>query len=334
MDNSDYIRLTDEQLCEHYINKTMTVTAMWKHNKISPNVLYKIFKDNNILLRGNPYIISDTLIEKLKNEYEHDGISLLELCKKYKIGKSSLSKYFKLKNVDIIPLNQFVKKYEINDNIFSIIDSPEKSQILGLIYADGTLSSTNKLIAIRLEEQDSNYLDMIRLYIGSTKPLYYIKPRSMISPCNNKQYTTFKRTVSLDITNKKIYEDCARVGLCPRKTYKNLGIPVIDRSLYNSFVLGLFEGDGCVSYHINKKSNKLHSCYFSIACQEKMAHDLQKIIYEELDIHAHVYKNPHVYNFTILKKMDIVKLFNWLYTDCSFKMERKFNKFTQLISHF
>jgi transposase len=309
-----------------YVNKKSTIDKITKKYKISPNTIYKLLKINNIKLKGNK--LSLDIQKKIIKLYKQ-GNSIKKIKKIINVCKSSVITYLKIHRVKTRKeAGRFKTKYRINLNIFKI-NSKEKAQFLGLIYADGSLSACNNSISIRLREDDRSYLNDWRTKLLKTKkPLYTSNAaKFMISPKNNKKYKITKGMKILDIVNKKIYEDAISLGLCPNKTKKNIGIPKINKKYINYFILGLFEGDGSIVY--SKKGSAL-----TIACQEKMAEDLFNY-FRSIGIRAYNYKEKFCNIVKISNQKDLRKIYLLFYRNKSkVLMQRKYDKFTKMITFF
>lgn len=312
-----------KDICKKYKDKICLTSDICKEYRISPNTLYSIIKQNNIQLRGNRLLNKE---QKNIVKLYKSGLTVNKISKQYNISKSSIIKYLKKNNIKTRKTaGRFKKQYNIDDNLLKKINSNEKAQFIGLIYSDGSLSKYNNTISIRLREDDAEYLDKFRTkLLKSNKPLYFIKNESMISPSNNKKYSINHKTAILDITNKTIYEDALKLGLCPNKTKANLHIPNIPKKYIPYFILGLFEGDGCVTSSKNSYS-------FTIACQSNMANDLCEY-FKKLNIKAYNYKRNSINIVQVSNKKDIKKIFNLFYKKPTPTfMVRKYLKYIDII---
>ena len=313
-----------KNICKLYKYKILTTNSICKQYHISPNILYSILKNNNIELRSNRLLKSqENQIVKLYKK----GLSAKNIREQLNISKSSILKCLKKRKIKTRKTaGRFKQKYRINNKIFTRIDSKEKAQFLGLIYSDGSLSKHNNLISIRLREDDSYYLDgWRRKLLKTNKPLYFTHNKTMISPLNGKKYKCSYGTTILDITNKEIYDDAIKLGLCPNKTKANIGMPNnIDKKYIPYFILGLFEGDGSISTHPQ-------SYHLTIACQSNMANDLYTY-FNSIGIKAYNYKRKSINIIQISNKKDIIKIFDLFYKNpTSVIMKRKYNKYKNLI---
>lgn len=314
---------SDEQfIIKNYCEKLMTTTEMQKKFKISPNAIYKLLEKNGISLKGNS--LDKIIQEKICEMYEL-GETIENISLKLSLSKSSVGKYLKKYRIPTRKDGYFFRKYPIDDSIFSIIDSDTKAQFLGLIYADGSLSKYNKNISIRLREDDIDYLNQWRInFLKTDRPITFSFRESMINPINQKEYKTPFKMAILDISCKKIYEDALSLGLKPNKSKENLGMPQIEEQFKLSFILGLFEGDGCVTFCRDSRC-------FQIACQEKMAFDIQKY-FKSIGIFSTVYKRPSIHILQVARWDDLQKLYSLLYKDASIFLKRKKEKFKQLFN--
>lgn len=321
-------RLTNKdhkEICRLYKNKAMSTHEICNKYSISPNTIYDILKANKMPLRGNRLLKSQQI--HIANLYKQ-GLTIEKISKKLNIAKSSVSKYLKIKNVKTRKTaGRFTQIYKIDSALFSKINSKEKAQFLGLIYADGSLSKHSKLISVRLREDDKDYLNNWRIKLLKTnKPLCFsYTNKTMISPINSKKYNLKYGCAILDITNQQIYNDAIRIGLCPNKTAKNIGMPNISKKYIPYFILGLFEGDGCISHCTQ-------SCNFTIACQSKMAEDLCDY-FHSIGIKAYNYTRQSIHIIQVSNKKDIIKIFDMFYKKPSCViMKRKYKKYKRIVN--
>jgi hypothetical protein len=64
-----------------------------------------------------------------------------------------------------------MRRYELNENYFDVIDSHDKAYILGFLFADGCNNPKKYTISISLQEEDKDILEKMRILIGSEKKL-------------------------------------------------------------------------------------------------------------------------------------------------------------------
>lgn len=314
-----------EDICHQYSNGTTTKEICKKYGFTSP-VLYRVLKTREIKLHGPAKIKQGKIDELVK--ILNDGQTLKEACLIIKISKSAAKKYLKEINYKIKPGGRFQRLYELDEKFLQKIDSKEKAQFLGILFSDGTISSRNNLISLRLEVTDVEYLLKIKEIIKSNKPIYVSKGRAFISPLNKKEYMG-NDTAILDITSKNFYNDALKAGLLPRKTWLNLGIPdSIPKKFKKDFILGVFEGDGCLTWN-----EKYEIVCLSFAGSENITKDICELVKKELNILGTI--KPHFSIFVLEYKRynDVIKILNWLYKTPAFFMARKRDKYLKFLEY-
>ena len=65
-------------------------------------------------------------------------------------------------------------KTNINQDYFNAIDTSNKAYILGLLYSDGCLSSSNNMCSLSLQERDKSILEKINKEMENTSKISFI----------------------------------------------------------------------------------------------------------------------------------------------------------------
>lgn len=286
---------------------------------------------NNIKFRPNsiqPEVYTN-IEEFVKNNPETTNNIL---STRFKIAPSTVSKILKRLGLKLTRKNCFVSKYDIDESFFEKIDTPEKAQILGMIFADGTMSKDNKNMSLRLNEDDVEYLQDINKILKTNRPLGYIKEHDMISPLNGKTYRA-GGTYILDISRSKMYEDLKNLGVCCGKTYFNFGMPPVPTELVRYFLLGLYEGDGSITCTFSKTGN-IASCNFSVVVSENLGNFL-KLFLEGTGVKGvHIYKRNTIYILSVMKIESLLRVGDLLYGgNTSLYMKRKKDKWNSTRPH-
>lgn len=258
----------------------------------------------------------------------NDGLRPFEIAKVLSLNKISVSSYIKSKfNIN------FSRTYEIlYPDYFSEINSYMKAYWLGLLCADGYLvNNPSKIVGIQLSEDDKDVLDSLKEHLKSKKPLLKIKPR--ILHVNDKTYIS-KSMYRFTIGNNRMFDDLVNLGLSERKS---LILPnVIENIPYkyrDSFIIGYFDGDGCVLLPKGKikKNNGIwypsHSTQISIRGTESMLNGIKN----HLCIDKKLFFNK-TFVLTISDKESIIR-FLQCYNNLNFFMKRKHDKLISRISH-
>jgi DNA-binding transcriptional regulator WhiA len=130
-----------------------------------------------------------------------------------------------------------IRKYYVDENYFDHIDNAEKAYIIGLLWSDGCNKTDRGCISLKLQDTDKHILENIKKLMGSNQPLYF-SPRKKDSHHD---------TYSLEISSVKLSKRLEELGMIANKSL-SLEFPKwLDESLYSSFILGLIDGDGCIS---------------------------------------------------------------------------------------
>lgn len=183
--------------------------------------------------------------QKLAFEYQTTGISLTELGKREGIDRRTISKHLKELGIKIINRQNIVK---FNENIFDCIDTEEKAYWLGFIFADGSIRSNGSFIfELSLKGSDINHLHKFNKFMGHIKDNVKIGKVTV----SGKSYTRCRWNIS----NKHLWNTLNKYGCTPRKSL-TLTFPDIsifkNKNLIRHFIRGYFDGDGCLTRHINK----------------------------------------------------------------------------------
>jgi hypothetical protein len=115
----------------------------------------------------------------------------------------------------------------IRHDYFSVLDAPIKADILGLLAADGSVSSDEPRIRLALHTKDSCLVEMVRDELAPQTPL------------RSKGFA-----VQLGISSPQLVTDLARYGVVPRKSYCLEWPELLPPVRHWAFLLGYFDGDG------------------------------------------------------------------------------------------
>lgn len=131
------------------------------------------------------------------------------------------------------------RRAAIRHDYFSVVDTPLKAYILGWLATDGYITNT---IGIRLSEKDAEVVALIR---NELAPLHKIATIKGTTKQYHGRLIAGRSAAEFRLISARMKEDLARLGVTPRKSL-TLTYPEIPPHLDNSFILGCFEGDGCL----------------------------------------------------------------------------------------
>lgn len=199
-------------------------------------------------------------------------------------------------------------KYKCDENFFESIDSHEKAYLLGFLWADGHNNPRSGL-KLMIHNKDIEILNYFKEYMRCDSPIKY-----------RDNYCIFS------INRSKIYNDLLKLGMYTNKSINNLLWPIIDTIFYNSFILGLFDGDGSIC----RKET-------TFAVSFANGYNLLKLLETYLNSN-NIQTNPIRYRYGVDRpqacQLDISGLENinrlksLMYRDSKIFMSRKFNLFT------
>jgi hypothetical protein len=216
-----------------------------------------------------------------------------------------------------------LRKYPIDENFFEKINNKDKAYILGILLADGHRCKNVKQIRLKLQEQDKEILEKIKLILNYNKPLNFEK----------RSNPNHQNTYSLIICNSKICDDLEKFGVVKNKTF-NINAPIIDDELFIDLFRGYFDGDGWISIY-DKKYNLPE---LGVIGEQKFLLFLKEKLKKIYDIESYFKEDKRsdnrIQSLVIRKLNDVKKMYYMMYNnDNLLLLSRKHNKFKQIIKH-
>jgi hypothetical protein len=144
-------------------------------------------------------------------------------------------------------VGEWNKKYSMNEEVFSVIDTPEKAYWLGFITADGSIDTNPSLkLAIGVHSKDKHHLETFRDFIEANVPIK--ESCSRTTPIS-----------TIRVCRKKIVNDLGKYGVVPNKSKKTI-VPDIPSGLYSDFIRGCYDGDGSLTVRYPNKLTEKTIC--------------------------------------------------------------------------
>lgn len=318
---------TNQSVLDMY-SKGVTINKIHKLLKISHSKVIEILCDNGLTVNSGKYI-PENIQEKIVALYQ-SGLNykkiMAEIRPEFIIGQSGIFKCLRNHKVKI----RKGCKYSINENFLDEINH-DNAHFLGLMFSDGWISG--KYAHLGLAEEDLDLLKQFKNIMSMEHPIYLTRKKGAKTKLPNGDICENTQSMHrITMVNKKILNDLQEIGLSPRKSWGNFGLPKIPKEFMKSFILGYFEGDGTISVYKEKGKNR-NTMNFMILGQEKFIFELKDFIESEVGILLGIskrkkYKETHnqLYNLHTKKIGNLIKLYKWLYEDVSFAMNRKHNK--------
>lgn len=214
------------------------------------------------------------------------------------------------------------KKYNINSNYFEDINTEEKAYWLGFLYADGYIRLRRSgELRLKLKQTDKKHIKLFKKCIESTHPIK--DSISIVKYGDNK--ISKSRCSCISINNTKIVKDLIKFGCVNAKSFI-IKFPKLKHDLIRHFIRGYFDGDGCI--YISKNN----SGTFNITSGSKQIIDDINNVFKNNDIiKCYIKSTEDTYRLNIHDKIELLKLYNYLYDDSTIYLKRKFNKFKTYI---
>ena len=270
---------------------------------------------------------------KIKIEFTNDEInnilylycdemkSMRKIADYYHVNVSVIKRILKEHDITIRD-NNLYKSKNINENYFKEIDSEDKAYFLGLIYADGCVTRNNKTFSIKLNESDEDIIYKMRECFESE--------HSIVHAVNTNGFSNYTKYSMLSINNENFVSHLIDKGVVMNKS-KVLKFPYnkIPEELIRHFIRGYFDGDGSVYYTYHEDV-----ICISFVGTEDMLNGILKYLKKVCgtDAHLHKYKNKEIYDLKIGGNNQVKKIFNYLYDDTSYYLNRKYLKFVNFFN--
>lgn len=249
-------------------------------------------------------INEEEIIELYNKNYSANKIARI-----YNVDTKTITSKLRKAGIEIKKVHQ---KYVIDTNYFNNIDNQNKAYWLGFIMADGYNSGK----FIRIDIQDEGHLEKLR------DDIFYDKDM----PIRIKYSPTNKPVYYLTIQNSKLVSDCEKLGITKNKSLTTQ-YPDIPSEFDRDFIRGLFDGDGCLSYSMDGNYRRYT---FSIVGSESLMNSLIKKL-SGLGVNLRFRKMKSIFAIYLRGNRQIIKLLDYLYNNSSVYLERKYQKYDDLI---
>lgn len=269
------------------------------------------------VLRGvnNTIIWTDELKNYVIDSIINKKIPISHICKELKIGNPAIYLMFKNNGIEYSYDTSIIRKYTRDSNYFSQIDSQEKAYWLGFLFADGNVSKKSSEVRLQIHKNDISALEEFNKSICSNRPIRI----------NKSDIATFA------VADKKIKSDLINLGCTPEKSL-TIKFPNIPQEFCKSFILGFFDGDGCIAKG-KHRNGKDFSYSFSVIAPIDFIMEMVKHLY----IHDNKYyiTNAHrtdkIQELKVSGNYRVFKLLEDLYENHNyFCLERKKERYLEL----
>lgn len=226
-------------------------------------------------------------------------------------------------------------KSKVEEHFFDKIDNSEKAYILGFLYADGCNYENEGKIKIDIAEQDVDILHKIKKcmkYDGNI--LRYNQNIDKICGVSCKSQPTYR----INIHSKHLSKQLSDKGCHGNKTY-NLSFPSeyqVPSKYLCHFIRGLLDGDGCISSWVDNKQTGHKKFSVTLTGTTELVGVVAEKIKAKFNCTPCIntrYPDRDNNNITmnICGNALIEKILTWLYQGASLYMDRKYEKYLELL---
>ena len=309
-------RQIQDSVINDYLNTDLKVQEIAVKHQLCRQSIRHIILENNLELREKSI---NTKTQKLIVRDYTNGESNKNLVIKYNVHRVTIQRILLINGIKLRKQEE-IRKHEIDFNFFKKINNEFKAYFLGLAYADGNLS--RNCIDISLVYTDRQILEDISKVIYGKVILSERKSKKVV--LNSYVYNN-KKQYRFIITCKSIANDLKKHGLIENKTF-TIRMPKLKKELLRHFIRGYMDGDGCIFIDKNNSTHKIH-----IISNQNFCNDIKNVINNVLNISSYVNnKKGDVFSFDIYGKLQVLTFLDWIYKDCTIKLNRKFDKYKQL----
>ena len=110
---------------------------------------------------------------------------------------------------------------------------------------------------------------------------------------------------------------------------------IIPKQLIRHFIRGYFDGDGSIScnqYYNKTQDNYYYVSEFNILGTISFVESLSEFLPSSKYKIKHETRQTNVYKYRVYNRVDIIKIFHYLYDDSNIYLERKYDKFIDIIN--
>lgn len=203
-----------------------------------------------------------------------------------------------------LPDKRRVQMEQVQHDYFQSIACPIQAYILGLLASDGNVASGRPRIQFTVHQEDRMLTEIVRDELAPGSPILMQKSR-------DRDYEMAK----VCFTSPRMYADLAKLGIIPRKSLILTWPDRLPGDFINSYLLGVFDGDGWITIDQRKQTPHYILGFISGSSPflERVAHEITEALYLPL---AHLGTVNKGRTFTIrYGGKSAVLISQWLHRD-------------------
>jgi len=192
---------------------------------------------NNGIERTRIKRLPQEQLDKAVKMYVEDKMSSELIAKQFDVDSGVIVRAIKKSGAKIRPSTENKRQYKIDDTFFEKVDNEAKAYFLGLLYADGGLSSKQGSTTLSLQIEDRDILEKLSMIIYGFVNIH------------DRYHKDVDRTYSdITIYSQKLHGDLIKLGCTPKKSFtiKFPTFDIVPEALVHHFIRGFMDGDGCI----------------------------------------------------------------------------------------
>lgn len=268
-------------------------------------------------------VVPNEIQQQIIKDYKN-GLSVLALSKKYGYKYDKTHSIIKENSLSIRGNNFYSTKYYCDSHIFDVIDTEEKAYWLGFLYADGCIMKidNNYKLSLAISSNDIKHLEKFKEFLNTNAPIHIYKSSGFCS-----------KYCRIQLTDKHLCEQLIRKGIYIRKT-EILTFPYfLEESLIKHFIRGYVDGDGCITYHINKNTSRMVFALKICSTKEMLIgiHNyLPRKNKKDIALEKRVKNNINNYSVSYGGNNQVNNMLNYLYGNANIYLDRKYERYLLL----
>lgn len=270
------------------------------------------------------YKVSKEIQEQVIQAYKNN-MSLREIEKQFDVTRSTVSKFLEAHDIKTEKGNHY-RKYHHDEDYFEIIDTEEKAYWLGFIFADGYIQNHDNFygqdaVGITIAEYDRDVLEKFKKSINATNPIILCKKNKKQGVDCIRILLTSQKTAN-DLIDKGCYKNKSSILQPPKKVPLNL---------IHHFIRGLFDGDGSLIKYEHKECRSI-----SYQINFTTTYEVANWLREQIQMGS-IYpekRRESTWYFGFGGNQQVIKFYHYLYDDATIWMDRKYNRFQELLSKY
>ena len=277
--------------------------------------IQKYLSEAGISIRGGrskKTLSEDELIYAIRLFNERKNLN--EIAEHFSVCKEVIKR--ELINAGIYDPKKLKQKinFNIKHDYFKVIDDPNKAYWLGLLFTDGQVDNyRGKRIRLSLQTRDKDLLMKFKEDLGVSANLYEDKRGA--------------GCLQVEFFSDQIFDDLAKYGIIPQKTYKTKNIPLslIPKQFQRDFLRGMLDGDGSITWYNSLVQN---SCIDFCSYQETIIDDFQYAI------DSFIHKENHTKKVYLgcwhcrwKGRQQCISILDFLYENAERFIQRKYDKY-------